>query len=974
MKKRNNLLVVLICIFISGTLVSSFLRLTWFNDSNDKMLYVGVSGRGDQTDVVPISLLQGANLYFEELKRSRALQGYTLKAIPVVTSEDNNPNNTEYGNKKAKKSLLAIIGDITASDIPVINIYPFKQEGVGYKKLEMMFSFQEQAKFVANYVRNVIGKKLVTIIHEDSPDGLLAADEFTKVYKRFGTKIHLSRELSKLNINQSIIETVAAFKVRRDLGTIFIAGDATFCAQFIFYARNAGITNDIVGLDTLATRGFSESLRVMIDNKSSSASYIGGSKHSHKNTIRTKQLADYTHNILLSTPLLFDTEGEAAQDFRDRYIKRYQSKPDWLAIYAYESAKILGTALLKNNKRYTKFLENSTVDNTGVAQHVLSEGKNSFFDTMRSSINKLFSDARKGNLEVDGVLGLNMFNDQSQALRPVKMGEYNGEQLIAAPTQLEPLKPGVEVDYLNEIKSGKMLYVNNRFMYKTNVIYTGIDLLDVVDIDWQQSTALLDFYIWFRYNGSFQPQDITFLNAVDPLVLKDPIVEEGNNYRLYRVEGKFYLNFLDIKRLYGSHLLGLSFHHKKLNKNNAMYVVDEIGFGFNEQSNLKGQLKRIYSLEQIHNHRIERAWIGQDIIHASLLGRPLYTGHGTVEPEFSRIDYGVVIHENRFKIYHLVPLQFLYFIGIFGLVGSFAARWVDKHWRGRFWSVSSWFLRLVFWPLLLLAGGNIVIDLAIRYAIPIKTIDHLVVSYDVLWWLLMATLLVIFCERFCWQVLENKSGKKIPNIIRLSSFFVIYLLAFFGVVAFILKQPLTSFLATGGLFAMIVGLAIQSNISNVFSGIVINLAKPFVIGEYLNVRDLGVVSVMDITWRTVRVKDIDNNLISIPNGLLSDSIIVNLSRDSSRTNFTLKVPIEYSAEVVAEVMQTALDSVQGISDVQPPHHSFIGSSLYRSTWLAEYEVVFFLREFDPKNTVKEELFASIQRHFHVKEIPFSLNL
>ena len=56
---------------------------------------------------------------------------------------------------------------------------------------------------------------------------------------------------------------------------------------------------------------------------------------------------------------------------------------------------------------------------------------------------------------------------------------------------------------------------------------------------------------------------------------------------------------------------------------------------------------------------------------------------------------------------------------------------------------------------------------------------------------------------------------------------VIFLIAIIAAMAYVLDLPVKGVLATSGAVAIIVGLALQSTLSDVFSGIVLNTTKPY---------------------------------------------------------------------------------------------------------------------------------------------------
>ena len=61
---------------------------------------------------------------------------------------------------------------------------------------------------------------------------------------------------------------------------------------------------------------------------------------------------------------------------------------------------------------------------------------------------------------------------------------------------------------------------DGKYMYKTNVIYTGIKVNRISELDMNKLTCMLDFYLWFRYQGNIDVQDIEFVNAVEPIHLE----------------------------------------------------------------------------------------------------------------------------------------------------------------------------------------------------------------------------------------------------------------------------------------------------------------------------------------------------------------------------------------------------------------------------------------------------------------------
>jgi small-conductance mechanosensitive channel len=66
---------------------------------------------------------------------------------------------------------------------------------------------------------------------------------------------------------------------------------------------------------------------------------------------------------------------------------------------------------------------------------------------------------------------------------------------------------------------------------------------------------------------------------------------------------------------------------------------------------------------------------------------------------------------------------------------------------------------------------------------------------------------------------------------------VVYVVAFFGIVATVLGQPLSAALAASGVFAIVLGLALQNTLADVFAGLAINVERPFAAGDWITLKD-----------------------------------------------------------------------------------------------------------------------------------------
>ncbi len=142
------------------------------------------------------------------------------------------------------------------------------------------------------------------------------------------------------------------------------------------------------------------------------------------------------------------------------------------------------------------------------------------------------------------------------------------------------------------------------------------------------------------------------------------------------------------------------------------------------------------------------------------------------------------------------------------------------------------------------------------------------------------------------------------SLVKYSLYFVLamIILAQFGVTT-------SSVVAVLGSAGLTLGLALQGSLSNFAGGVLILLLKPFVVGDYIvdgATGQEGTVSAITIFY--TKLLTIDNCIIMIPNGTLSNSSITNVSHMEKR-RIDLLIGVSYEANL-AEVKQVLAEVVK----------------------------------------------------------------
>jgi small conductance mechanosensitive channel len=123
---------------------------------------------------------------------------------------------------------------------------------------------------------------------------------------------------------------------------------------------------------------------------------------------------------------------------------------------------------------------------------------------------------------------------------------------------------------------------------------------------------------------------------------------------------------------------------------------------------------------------------------------------------------------------------------------------------------------------------------------------------------------------------------------------------------------LTFFTAIVAGFSVAAGLALSGTLQNFVSGVLILVLKPYSVGDNINTQGQeGTVTSIQLFYTTVLT--FDNKTIIIPNGQLSNNVVINLSREGKR-RLDVEMKFGYSADIV-QIKKILQDSIQSSKDI-----------------------------------------------------------
>lgn len=190
------------------------------------------------------------------------------------------------------------------------------------------------------------------------------------------------------------------------------------------------------------------------------------------------------------------------------------------------------------------------------------------------------------------------------------------------------------------------------------------------------------------------------------------------------------------------------------------------------------------------------------------------------------------------------------------------------------------------------------------------------------------------------------------------------------VATFVLREK---FLTTSAVGAVVVGFALQDTLGNMFSGLAIQVEKPFRVGHWIAAGEWEG-TVTEVTWRATKLRTRHGNLVVVPNGEIAKHAITNYSEPASPTRLQVQVGVSYgtSPGVVRRCVVDALRREPLVLQLPAPQvllQDFGDSALI-------YRVYFWVADFSLDEFAYDRVRCAIYYAFQRNriEIPYPIQI
>ncbi len=174
---------------------------------------------------------------------------------------------------------------------------------------------------------------------------------------------------------------------------------------------------------------------------------------------------------------------------------------------------------------------------------------------------------------------------------------------------------------------------------------------------------------------------------------------------------------------------------------------------------------------------------------------------------------------------------------------------------------------------------------------------------------------------------------------------------------------ITPYLAGLGLGGIVLGLALQDSLKNIFGGIALVLDKNFNIGDKVKLESGELGEILDVGLRSTKLQTYDFETIFIPNGQLANMRIQNYVQPTRKVRVVVKFSVEYGSDVekVKKVVDAVLRGIMDVSDQPYMNTVFTEMGEFAMLFQARFFVDNYKISYDKKLEATQKIYDALNK-------------
>jgi branched-chain amino acid transport system substrate-binding protein len=189
---------------------------------------------------------------------------------------------------------------------------------------------------------------------------------------------------------------------------------------------------------------------------------------------------------------------------------------------------------------------------------------------------------------------------------------------------------------------------------------------------------------------------------------------------------------------------------------------------------------------------------------------------------------------------------------------------------------------------------------------------------------------------------------------------MVYVLAFIGILAYVVQVTPSSLMATSGVFAIIFAVLSKVDVTNIIAGLGLSFSKVFKLGDWVKIAD-NEGEIIEMSVRGIKLLTVNNAIVNITNSTVSNSIIKNMGENPFRCKIHLEV-VPRNYRYIEDALLEGVHKVVGLSEINKPFIAFLGQGDSAQI----FEVYFYINDVSQKgdmiNKVWREIWSATEKY------------
>ena len=246
----------------------------------------------------------------------------------------------------------------------------------------------------------------------------------------------------------------------------------------------------------------------------------------------------------------------------------------------------------------------------------------------------------------------------------------------------------------------------------------------------------------------------------------------------------------------------------------------------------------------------------------------------------------------------------------------------------------------------------------------ISLVENILRIVKVVLWMAFVVVIIRLIFKFLFEtVLRSAALSELASLGKTVISIIIYIVAFFIIFQSQYPQIELAPLFTGSaILGIVVGLALQDTLGNLFAGLALQVDQPFQVGDVIQISNRGQGVVESVSWRGVRIRTFQNKLLVISNAVLGKETIEVAPQGNLNARIVLfNTVYSDSPAKTAQVIREAVRQAENVSQKIRPIVRIAKLGENGLDWEVKYWPENYAKFNDTDALVRQRIWYAFQR-------------